>query len=258
MRRRGVTAAILGLLVGSPAVFAGGGPQFTTEFALENCSFTEWAGNKFFSLQPGHELELEGDDDGTLVQVEIEATRHTKTVSFTTPSGKRLRVRTRVVTETEFEDGELVEVSRNFFALCRQTNDVFYFGEEVDNYEDGEIVDHDGSWLAGVAGAQPGLIMPGRFLLGSRYLQEQAPGVATDAAENVAMGLTVEVPFGTFRNCVEVLDTNLLNPGSGSDQKIYCPGIGLVVDEAVELVDFDRPCSRWKGDCDDDDDDDDD
>lgn len=27
------------------------------------------------------------------------------------------------------------EVSRNWFARCRQTNDVFYFGEEVDDVE---------------------------------------------------------------------------------------------------------------------------
>ena len=258
MRRSLLVAAGLGLLLLPQGARAGAGPQYTTDFALEGCTFTEWTGNKYFSLQPGHELELEGDDDGTLVQVEVEVTRDTKIIGFRTPAGKWLRVRTRVVTESEWEDEELVEISRNYFALCRETGDVFYFGEDVDNYEDGEIVDHDGSWLAGVNGAQPGLIMPGRFLLGSRYFQEQAPGVATDAGENVAMGLTIDVPFGSFTDCVEVLDTNPLDPGGGGDRKIYCPGVGLVVDEAVELVDFDRGCHRRYGRCDDDDEEDDD
>ena len=54
-----------------------------------------------------------------------------------------------MVEERETEDGELVEVSRNFFAICEETNSVFYFGEEVDDDEDGEIVGHEGAWLAG-------------------------------------------------------------------------------------------------------------
>ena len=71
-----------------------------------------------------------------------------------------------------------------------------------------------------------------------RYLQEQAPGVAMDAGENVAMGITVDVPFARFSNCVEVRDTNLLDPGGGGDQKIYCPGVGLVRDEFLRLHDW--------------------
>jgi hypothetical protein len=90
----------------------------------------------------------------------------------------------RVVEEREWQDDELVEVSRNFFARCKETGDVFYFGEEVDLYEDGEIVGHGGAWLAGRDGALPGIIMPGRFLLGSRYYQEVAPDIALDRGEN--------------------------------------------------------------------------
>jgi hypothetical protein len=114
---------------------------------------------------------------------------------------------------------------------------VVYFGEDVDFYEDGEIVGHEGSWRAGVAGAAPGLIMPGTFLLGSRYYQEVAPGVAEDRAEHVAMGLDVEVEAGDFTHCVEVLETTPLEPGAESE-KTYCPGVGLVVDGDLELVEF--------------------
>jgi len=51
----------------------------------------------------------------------------------------------------------------------KEEGHVYYFGEEVDIYlPNGQVV-HDGAWEAGQAGALPGIIMPGTFLLGSRY-----------------------------------------------------------------------------------------
>ena len=58
----------------------------------------------------------------------------------------------RVVEERESEDGELKEVSRNFFAFCKKTGNLFYFGEEVDDYDsEGNVVSHSGGWRAGGA-----------------------------------------------------------------------------------------------------------
>jgi hypothetical protein len=149
-------------------------------------------------------------------------------------------VETRVVEERESEDGELVEVSRNFWAFCVETGSIFYFGEDVDDYEDGEIVGHEGAWRAGEDGAEPGIIIPGTFLIGSRYFQEIAPGVAMDRAEHTAMGLTVETEAGIFEDCAEILDSSPFDPGS-EDRKVYCPGIGLVIDEDLELVEYTMP-----------------
>src|SRR6059036_1155002 len=75
-------------------------------------------------------------------------------------------VETRVVEERETKVGQLVEVARNYFAISKRTNDVFYFGEDVDMYKDGRLVSHDGTWLSGVNGGKFGLMMPGRALLG--------------------------------------------------------------------------------------------
>jgi hypothetical protein len=82
--------------------------------------------------------------------------------------------------------------------------------------------------------------MPGTFLLGSRYFQEQAPGIALDRAEHVEMGLTVETEAGTFKRCVRVIETTPLEPGAESE-KIYCPGVGLVLDNEVQLVRINTP-----------------
>lgn len=78
--------------------------------------------------------------------------------------------------------------------------------------------------------------MPDRaFLLGSRYYQEQASGVAQDRAEHTAIIGEVTVPAGAFQGCVEITETSPLEPGQES-VKVYCPGIGLVIDGEMELA----------------------
>jgi len=131
---------------------------------------------------------------------------------------------------------ELAEISRNFVASCFPSRDVYYFGEEVDIYEDGKIVDHEGAWLAGRHGAKPGMLMPeDGFLIGSRYFQEVVPDVALDRAEHIKSGFSVQVPAGRFDNCVEVKETTPLEPGDIST-KVYCRGVGLVRDDDLELT----------------------
>ena len=239
MRSRVATVA-LALWLGSaglPEGAAWGAVQYTTQFALDECSFSSTGRNLHFSIRPGDRLVLEGDDDGEPVRVVITVLNQTKQITFLTDEGESLTVTTRVVEEREWKSGELVEVSRNFYARCTQTGDIFYFGEEVDIYEDGVVVSHDGAWRAGKNGARPGLIMPGTFLLGSRYYQERAAGVAQDRAEHVKMGITVQTPAGTFEDCVEVVETTPLEPGSQSVKR-YCAELGLVVDNAAKLVEF--------------------
>ena len=235
IRRIGLSLGIASALLFPVALSA----QFTTDFEIERCKFaSDGRQNVYFSLNPGDQLTLEGDDDGEEVKVQITVTNQTKRITFVSPNGRIMTVDARVVVERESVDGEIVEISRNWFARCRQTNDVFYFGEFVDNYEDGEVVNHDGSWTAGVAGAQPGIIIPARFLLGSRYYQEQAPG-ALDRARHVAMGLEVTAAGETFNDCVEVSESSPLEPGHEST-KVYCPGVGLVQDDDIALTDFRR------------------
>lgn len=215
------------------AVQAGGGkPEFTSRFDTGACKFKSKGENEYMILRPGHQLILEGIDDDELVRVEITVLREKETLNINGIG----RVKARVVEEREFADGELTEVSRNFFAMCKDTQDIYYFGEDVDNYEDGELVDHEGAWRAGVDGATPGILMPGTFLLGSRYYQEVAPGIALDRGEHVGSGITLQTPAGTFHNCVEVEETSPLDEPGETSTKIYAPGIGMIVDDEITLV----------------------
>jgi hypothetical protein len=206
--------------------------EFTTEFFTDDCTFVTTGRNPYWiPLVPGYEALLEGEEDGEEIAVEITVLEETFEVDG---------VENRVVQEYETADGELVEISRNYFAFCMETGSVYYFGEDVDIYEDGEVVSHDGAWLAGVDGAEPGIIMPGTVLLGSRYYQEIAPDVALDRAEHIAMDVTAEVEAGTFEDCLEVWETTPLDPDELS-VKVYAPGVGLVIDDVTELVEYTDP-----------------
>jgi len=209
-------------------------PQFTSEFRLEDCKFESKGKNPYFILKPGYQLVLEGEDNEEEVRLVITVLRETEKI-FLPGIGM---VRTRVVEEREWVNDELLEVSRNFFAICSKTNDVFYFGEDVDIFQADGSISHAGAWRAGKNGAMPGIIMPGTFLLGSRYFQEVAPGVALDRAEHVEEGLDVNTEAGAFKKCVKVRETTPLEP-SAEGEKTYCPGVGLTVDgNELELVDF--------------------
>lgn len=168
---------------------------------------------------------------------------------------------TRVMEEREMVDGELAEVSRNFLSQCSNTQDVYYWGEEVCVAEDSDGAIEEppfeyetpceegltfgaGAWKAGVgeegAEDEPGILFPGgAFQLGARYFQERSV-VARDWAEHAERGLTADDPAnGEFENCVKVLDRNLIeDPKSkeAGDEKVYCPGIGIVQDEELELT----------------------
>jgi len=204
-------------------------PQFTDEFMFETCKgFSSKGSNPFFILEPGYRLIYAGEEGGVEIGLTVTVLDQTRRVDG---------VRTRVIREVHTADGEIIEISRNYFAICNRTNSVVYFGEDVDNYEDGVIINHDGSWLAGVDGARAGIIMPGANLLGARYFQEVAPDVALDRAETVSLREVVQTPAGTFEKCLKTRETTALDP-TQLGFKFYAPGIGLVQDGAVKLVEI--------------------
>lgn len=200
--------------------------SFLTDQPLVNCNFTSTGKNDYFILEPGYQVILEGEEDGEKLQLIMSVMNETKIVDG---------VETRVVEEKETEGGNLIEVSRNYFAMCKPTNNAIYFGEDVDMYEDGKIVSHEGSWLAGQNGAKAGMVMPGKIEVGLKYYQEIAPGVAEDRAEIVNVNDTLVTPTGTFSQVLKTEETNPLKPGE-KEFKLYALGIGLIQDEALKIV----------------------
>lgn len=214
---------------------------FTKNFPLESCQFASVGGNGYFPLIPGRQLYYSnaacvaaGECDG-LNELWITAERETRRIPLRL-GGETRAVSTRVVEERETEDGDLVEISRNYFASCWMSRDVYYFGEDVDIYKDGKVVSHDGAWLAGRHGARPGIVMPeDGFIVGSRYYQEVALDVALDRSEHKRTEFSVQVPAGKFSHCLEVEETTPLEPDD-IGHKTYCRGVGLVKDDDLELT----------------------
>lgn len=238
-------AAVLCLLMTttmSATALAKDSRAYTDKFGIESCTFKSTGRNPHFILQPGRQLNFSNANcvaRGKCKELEtlvITTLFEERDITFTTANGTAMTVRARVVEEREMANGSLKEISRNYFAECDGTRDVFYFGEDVDIYENGVIANHDGAWLAGVNGAQPGIIMPGgAFLLGARYFQEIAPTVAMDRAEHMAMGLNITVPAGAYQGCVRIHESSPLDRKIIS-KKAYCPGTGLVIDGDSELL----------------------
>ena len=226
---RRVVPGALALLLATGTCLAKG-KEFTDSFMLERCDFATDGTNPYFVLTPRHQLVLEspaGKRKGGHVVLVVTVLDETEEVDGVT---------TRVVEERETEDGILREVSRNFFAVCTRTDTVLYFGEDVDNYDDTgtTIVDHEGAWRAGVAGARPGVIMPGIALAGARYFQEVAPDVALDRAEIVSTHAVVTTPAGQFEGCLTTKETSALERGKSF--KAYAPGVGLIQDDDLVLT----------------------
>ncbi len=202
--------------------------EFTNSFRLDSCTFSTTGRNSFFVLEPGYQLTLEHNGGDEPEQIVITVLNETEKVGD---------VETRVVEERESENGKIKEVSRNYFAFCKETSSIFYFGERTIKYKNGEPGVAEDSWRADAADCGPGLAMPGLVLSGARYQQEYDPKHAMDRAEIVALDETLQTPAGTFEHCLKVEETNPLEPGE-REYKIYAPGIGLIQDEDLLLVKY--------------------
>ncbi len=202
--------------------------EYTSSFRTEDCTFSATGSNPYFILEPNYRQVLIGNQGGAEVELTITVLNETREVNGT---------ETRVVEERETESGELVEVSRNFFAICDETNSIFYFGEEVDDYENGAIVGHEGAWLAGEGDNKPGIFMPGTVLLGARYYQEMAPDIAVDRAEIIETDAELAVPAGSFDDVLVVVESNPLEPDV-EELKYYTIGVGILQDENLKLVEY--------------------
>ncbi len=180
--------------------------------------------NPYSSFPVGKRLVYQAETHEGLERIEVEATAETKLV---------MGVETMVVRHREWLDGVLVEDTRDFLAQDERGN-VWYFGEEVDNYADGEIDNHDGAWLAGENGAQPGLWMMAVPVEGVSYHQEYLPGEAEDMALVKVVGLSMTIQGVVYDSCIKVMEWSPLEPGT-REHEYYCQEIsGLVREENIQ------------------------
>jgi hypothetical protein len=180
--------------------------------------------NQFFPQPVGQTRVFRGVEEGEPHRVEERVLSEPRLIGG---------VRVRVVLVNEFENGELVERTLDFYSQHKDGS-VWYFGERVDEFEDGVLIGHSGQWLAFQGGALPGLFMPAHPVLGQWIEQERAPGIAEDLSVVVRVGFPVSTPVGNFNNCIKTRD---FDPIAGEiEYKIYCSGVGLVRETAADTL----------------------
>ena len=237
--RRIAALVVLALVLGacgeeSPSESEGEGGG---DLGVEAARLSPVVDNPFIAFADVRRAVYEGEEidpeTGEPFDVRVEAT-----VRETTTEVGGIEV--TVVDVSDFEEGELVEKTQDFYAQ-HESGDVYYMGENVDDYEGGEVVGHDGQWLAGENDARAGVFMPADPQVGDEFEQERAPGVAEDRSKVVKVGLSITVPAGTFDDCIETED---FAPIEGATQnKFYCRGVGLVREafpdgSTIDLIEF--------------------
>jgi hypothetical protein len=191
---------------------------------MDPANFVSTIDNPYFTLMPGKVWVYEGTNEvGKTERVEVEVTQDTKMV---------LGVATTVVREREWVDGELVEDTFDWYAQDKDGN-VWYFGEDSKEIEDGEVVSTDGSWEAGVNGAKPGIIMKANPQVKDAYRQEFLKEEAEDMGQVLSIDETVSIGLGSYQNCLKIKDWTPLEPNV-VEHKFYCKEIGnLVLEKKV-------------------------
>jgi hypothetical protein len=190
---------------------------------INPAEFSTKVDNEYFPMKPGTTFVYEG---GTQ-RGEMTVTSDTKKV---------MGVECVVVDHREWEDGQLIERTYDWFAQDNKGT-VWYFGEDTKEYENGKVVSTKGSWEAGVDGAKAGIIMPAHPKVGQSYYQEYYPGEAMDMARVLSVEASVRVPYGSFDHALETKEWTPLQPGF-SERKYYVGGVGPLGNPAdLGLVD---------------------
>src|SRR6185295_711332 len=129
---------------------------------------------------------------------------------------------------TDKQSNQVIEDTLDFYAQDDDGN-VWYFGEESKQLDNGALVGIEGSWAAGVDDAQPGIIMEAAPKVGDEYRQEFAPPDAEDLAKVSSVTATETVPFGGTQT--DLLETDEFSPIEPDvvEHKFYASGIGNIL-----------------------------
>jgi hypothetical protein len=189
---------------------------------LDPANFVSVIDNRYFPLPVGRTLVYTGIKDGQSQTDTVTVTNQTKTI---------LGITATVVSDVATHGNTVLEKTFDYYAQDKQGT-VWYLGEDTTAFLPNGKTDTSGSFLAGVDGAQPGIIMEANPQIPDAYRQECAAGQAEDTAWVVGTTGSINVPFGKVRNILTTLEATQLEPGS-YDEKIYGPGIGIVSERSL-------------------------
>jgi hypothetical protein len=213
-QKRAVLSAIIGsmmvLLAGCSSTASQQEKAYTPH--IDPAEFTTTIDNEYFPMKAGTTFFYQGG-----------GAEHSQ-MSVTSDTKKVMGVECVVVNDREWDGDQIVERTYDWFAQDKEGN-VWYFGEDTKEYENGKVVSTKGSWEAGVDGAKPGIIMQADPKVGQSYRQEYYPGEAMDMAEVLSLNASVMVPYASYNHALETKEWTPLQPGF-SENKYYVRGVG--------------------------------
>jgi hypothetical protein len=196
------------------------GPGRTYHPRIDPAHFSPHVTNRWFPLKVGRTFVFTGTKDGKRALDLVMATSRTKRIDG---------VRTRIVEDRLYLNDVLEERTSDYYAQDRCGN-VWYFGEDTAELDRrGHVTSREGSFHAGVHGAQPGVFMQAHPQLGRRFRQEWDPGQAEDTFKAVQRNARITVRYGSFRHALRTEETTALEPGI-VDNKYYVAGLGQVAE----------------------------
>ena len=180
--------------------------------------------NPYFPLPPGTTFHYTGETDGIPSTDDMEVTKQKKVI---------LGVSCTVVHDRVYTNGVVSEDTLDWYAQDTSGN-VWYFGEDTKELDsNGNVISTEGSWQAGVNGAQQGVIMEAHPKVGDRYQQEFAAGVAQDMAQVLGLNKSTCVMYGCFDDLLLTKEWSPLEKGV-TEHKYYAPNVGNILVDVVK------------------------
>jgi hypothetical protein len=191
-------------------------PQGSEHVALDAANFVAVVDNPLWPMAPGTTwIYRETNDEGDVARNVVRVKQRTRTIEG---------IEATVVRDDVLEQGDLVEHTFDWYAQDTCGN-VWYLGENTQTLRHGHVVSTEGSWEAGVDGAEAGVIVPADPQPLQDYRQEYLAGQAEDNARTLSIDEQVEVPFGHFTGAMLVRESTPLEPRL-LEYKLYAPGVG--------------------------------
>ena len=173
--------------------------------------------NPYFPLKPGTTYHYTEKSEEGLNKNDVTVTRDTKMI---------MGVPCTVVHDVLMRNGKQVEDTLDWYSQDKDGN-VWYFGEDTKEYDESGKFITEGSWEAGVKGAQPGILMRGHPIVGEELRIEYLRGVAEDKGKVETLhDQPITVPAGTFKDVLRTAEWSDLE--QGTEYKWYARGVGVV------------------------------
>ena len=225
MARRATLASVLAIAVSVPLAGGAGaaGVQGKDQvFGADSTNIT----NPYLPISKFHRTVLKGNDQGQHLRIVRTLLDRTKTFHYKGQKVEAAVVRDR---DTDVAAGTLIEKTIDYFAQDK-AGTVYYFGEDVNEYQHGQPIGHDGSWRLGRDTKRAGVLMPARPKLGDTFVSEAVPNITVEKDKIAAKGKTQRIAGHTYHHVMRIREHATTPKPGDFEFKTYAPGTGVITE----------------------------